>query len=132
MASSSLNTGHGHRCVGGCNNDQRYPDKLDVKNHVEKLTWHRVPRDEDKRNAWKKTVSKGREGFTPGNETFVCSNHFVDGKPSNPNPYPTLYLTEREQREPQFKQRKAPQNRKPENKGKLSLTEGIVRVELKL
>ena len=37
-------------------------------------------------------IAKGKKGFNPGNETFVCSNHFVNGKPTQRYPYPTLAL----------------------------------------
>ena len=36
---------------------------------------------------------KGRADFNPGEYTYVCSNHFADGKPTTANPNPTLFLT---------------------------------------
>ena len=105
-------------CVGGCDNDQRYPQKLIIKDHVQELKWHRVPRPnskndetEKKRNLWVKMISKGRKDFAPQNETFVCSNHFIDGKPTLNNPAPTLYLTVRENASSPQRERKAPAKR---------------------
>ena len=54
-------------------------------------------------------MAKGREGFSHGNEAFVY--HSVDGKPTNPNPYHTLYLAERKQNVPDLEKRKAPRKR---------------------
>ena len=36
-------------CVGICNNDRSYPDKLEIKSHVQILKWHRFPKDKAKR-----------------------------------------------------------------------------------
>ena len=36
-------------CVGGCNNDSRYPEKLVVKSHVTQLKFHYFPKDGAKR-----------------------------------------------------------------------------------
>ena len=41
-------------------------------------------------------VQKGRKDFKIGKSresVIVCSNHFVDGKPTRSNPIPTLFLT---------------------------------------
>ena len=38
-------------------------------------------------------VSKGREAFDPPNNFKVCPNHFIDGKPTQSNPDPKLFLT---------------------------------------
>ena len=37
--------------------------------------------------------AEGKKTLTAGNESFVCSNHFSDGKPTYDNPFPTLFLT---------------------------------------
>ena len=82
------------RCsVGGCSNDKCYPDKYVKRGHVEKLIFHRFPVDPVKKEKWVIAVQKGRKHFTAGNESFVCSNHFSDGKPTYDNPFPTLFLT---------------------------------------
>eukprot|EP00795_Rhopilema_esculentum_P017082 gene17082-8599_t len=67
-------------CVGSCDNDTRYPDKLVKRNHVEKLRWHRFTEDPGKWKQWISLISKGRADFNPGPWTYVCSNHFVDGR----------------------------------------------------
>ena len=87
----ALHTGHRNYFVGGCSKDQRYVEKLAVKNHIENLSWHQMPADERKGKALVKEIVKDREGFSPSNETCVWSRYFVDGKPTNPNSFPTLF-----------------------------------------
>lgn len=48
-------------------------------------------KDIDKLTIWAKKVSEGRD-FEPSDRKVVCSNHFVDGKPSYKEPNPTLNL----------------------------------------
>ena len=84
-------------CVGGCNNDQRYPDLAIKRSHVSELIWHRWPKGEALSELWRKSVSKGRKNFKPGPYMTVCSNHFVDGKRTTENPVPKLFMTESEQ-----------------------------------
>ena len=55
-------------------------------------------------------IAEGRPGFNPGNETFVCSNHFVNGEPTPGHPYPTLAL-----KSPSSVERKPPKQRQPIN-----------------
>ena len=102
------------RCwVAGCNNDQRYPKQLIIKSHViERLTWHYFPTDEEKRKRWAEMVSKGRENFNPGVATFVCSNHFLDRKPTMNHPCPALFLTVRD-RKPPAKRKSPMEEEKP-------------------
>ena len=38
-------------------------------------------------------MSKGRKDFTAPKNFHVCSNHFLDGKPTKENLFPTLFLT---------------------------------------
>lgn len=40
-------------------------------------------------------ISKGHAEFNPGNGTFVCANHLLEGRPTRDNhfPHPTLFLT---------------------------------------
>ena len=40
------------RCVGICNNDRCYADKLEIKSHVKILKWHRFPEDKVKHKWW--------------------------------------------------------------------------------
>ena len=96
-------------CVFGCDNDSRYPNKIIKRSVVQSLKWHRFPADEAKKKIWEKYIQTGRGDFDPGNETFVCSNHFPDGKPTKANPHLTIYLTVRNcivQQQPSPKKRR--------------------------
>ena len=92
--------------MGSCDNDKRYPDKLVRRNHAEKLRWHRFTENPEKRKQWISLISKGRVEFNPGPWTYVCSNHFVDGKPTTINPLPVLYLTASEKKTQSPKKRR--------------------------
>ena len=85
-----------HRCVVGvCNNDKRYPLRYEIHSNVTdgNLKFHKIPVDPVKRAAWIHFVSKGRKDFVPPNNFYVCSNHFIDGKPTKENHNPILFLT---------------------------------------
>ena len=84
-----------------CNNDSRYLDKLVLRGSVREMKWHCFPRGKNKlklREEWIRAVSKGRKNFAPGEKGnhHVCSNHFIDGEPSDENPIPTRFLTKSE------------------------------------
>ena len=80
-------------CVGGCDNDSRYPDKIVKLGHVEgELRWHYIPKDPDTRKKWADQISKGLENFKASDHRVVCSNHFEYGKPTFASPIPTKYL----------------------------------------
>ena len=76
----------------------------------EKLKWHRFPtKDEDRKKKWASLVAKGRCEFVPTDNSRICSNHFPDGKPTNKNPNPVLYLTLDDYRRPkQINMRESP------------------------
>ena len=93
-------------CVGGCDNDSRYPEKMVKRNHVETLKFHRFPKEESEREMWQHNISKGRKFFKASNFMRVCSNHFKYGRPTNAEPRPTLYLV------PSDKKKKSPRKRK--------------------
>lgn len=80
-------------CVGGCDNDKRYSDLWVIRSHVSALKWHQFPSNNDKFTVWKLLISKGRDNFVPGSGTYVCSNHFPDGRPTKEHPNPTWFLT---------------------------------------
>ena len=118
--------GHDRCCVGTCDNDRRYPDKLIDRRYPDKLIvssnvtsvmWHKFPKEDIKRKRWVKLISKGRADFEPVNCSRVCSVHFPDGKPTTSlNPDPTLFLTiqdnrEKEKKYLQFQGRKNPRER---------------------
>ena len=47
-----------------------------------------------KRVIWIRNVQKGRlDFFDPKPGTFICANHFKDGKPTPENPHPTEFMT---------------------------------------
>ena len=79
--------GHHRCCVDGCDrNDKRYPTKLCKRSHVKDFP-------EDERNQhliWQ--VSKGLASFKCGKQMRICSNHFLEGKPTTENSFPTLFL----------------------------------------
>ena len=83
---------HDRCCIGSCNNDKRYPNLIVKRRHVAVLKWHRFTDDATKRPQWINLVSRGRKNFTPGKWTYICSNHFMDGKPTKEHPNPTLFL----------------------------------------
>ena len=100
-------------CAEGCKNSQRKPHLLHAKSHVRELRWHRLPKGKSaktskKRKQWVNLIKKGKKNFKPSDETFVCSNHFVDGEPTQSNPCPTLFL-----RSATSAERKPPTERQP-------------------
>ena len=101
-------------CVGPCDNDKRCPKRLVVMKHAEKLKWHRFPtKDEDRKKKWASLVAKGRCEFAPTDNSRICSNHFPDGKPTNKNPNPVLYLTLDDYRRPkQINMRESPSKKR--------------------
>ena len=81
-------------------NDKRYPDYIVKRSHVEELTFHKWPTDKKLAEIWRKRVAKSRsDSFNPApgaQGTYVCSNHFPQGKqtPSNPKTdYPSVFMT---------------------------------------
>ena len=80
-------------CIGICNNDRRYPEKSERKSDVQILKWHRFQKDKVKRKWWQTLLSKRRVNFIALDQCRRCSNHFVDGKPIEKYPNPTLLLT---------------------------------------
>ena len=84
---------HYRCCVGGCDNDNKYPDKIVKRSHVEgELKWHYMTKDPAKRVIWENNIGKGRKDFKATDHQVVCSNHFQFGKPTFSYPNPTLYL----------------------------------------
>ncbi|KAK3092302.1 hypothetical protein FSP39_000998 [Pinctada imbricata] len=53
-----------------------------------------VAKDGHSRAVWVKNVnrSKGDQNWLPDPYSRICSAHFVDGKPSSSNPYPTVKI----------------------------------------
>ena len=93
-------------CVGGCNNDSRYPDKIVKRSHVKELKFNHFPKDESKRQFWKEQVGKGLDGFIVSDNKVVCSNQFEYAKPTYVSPVPTMFMNIRKALEPSPKKRK--------------------------
>ena len=93
-------------CVGGCNNDSRYPDKIVKRSHVKELKFHPFPKDESKRQLWKEQVDKDLDGFIVSDNKVVCSNHFEYAKPTYASPVPTMFMNIRKALEPSPKKRR--------------------------
>ena len=90
---------HYRCCVGGCDNDSRYPDKIVKRGHVEgELRWHYLPKNPERRAEWTEQISKGLETFLATDNKVVCSNHFQYGKSTFASPKPTLYLVQSDKR----------------------------------
>ena len=86
---------HYRCCVGGCDNDSRYPEKIVKRGHVEgELRWHHILKDPKKREEWTEQISKGLKNFVASDNRVVCSNHFQYGKPKFASSKPTLYLVQ--------------------------------------
>lgn len=86
---------HNRCCVGPCDNDKRYPEKYIIHSNVtsRKIVFHKFPTNEQNRKLWTSQVLRGRKDWVPGNYTYVCSNHFINGKPTSNNPVPTLFMS---------------------------------------
>ena len=68
-------------CVGGCNNDDRYPDNYKYHSHVTTMEFFNCTTSASKRVIWIR------------NGTFICANHFKDGKPTPENRHTTEFMT---------------------------------------
>ncbi|XP_047430615.1 piggyBac transposable element-derived protein 3-like isoform X2 [Mugil cephalus] len=53
-----------------------------------RFSFHRLPKDEEHRRMWLKNLNLKK----PPQTLYVCSFHFVDKKPTEENPHPTLWL----------------------------------------
>ncbi|ESO96007.1 hypothetical protein LOTGIDRAFT_159987 [Lottia gigantea] len=49
-----------------------------------------IPKNEDRRRAWLKAIN--RKDFDPRGKELVCSIHFIDGRPTKLNHYPSIHL----------------------------------------
>ena len=94
---------HYRCCVGGCDNDSRYPEKVLKRGHVTgDLAWHYFPKDLKERAIWMKNISKGLEDFVVSDYKVVFSNHFQFGKPtfSSHAPMPAPIASDKSKRSP--------------------------------
>ena len=115
-----------HCCWGLCKSDSRFPDRLPggttflrfpkpgkIRENMSEWEKLKARRDTEKAKRW--IHACGRKDFTKveqiKKDTYICSIHFVDGKPTEANPEPMFaHLTEREQNA-RMKRRKAPLDR---------------------
>ncbi|VDI40902.1 Hypothetical predicted protein [Mytilus galloprovincialis] len=79
------------RCVWGtCNSDDRYKDKP----HMSGVEFFPIPKPKTRMQEtlqWVKAC--GRKKYTVANvnkHAYVCSKHFIDGRPTAMHPYPTI------------------------------------------
>ena len=63
--------------------------RLVVKDHVKELKWHSCP--PKWRTLWLKLINR-KDLIKITDNTRVCSNHFVLGRPYGQHPHPTLYM----------------------------------------
>ena len=70
-------------CVGGCDNDNRYLDKVKLKGsaikEIKELDWYKLPLRDVARLTWISNINKGRD-FKPTEKGkyHVCGIHFED------------------------------------------------------
>ncbi|XP_049268093.1 uncharacterized protein LOC125757053 [Rhipicephalus sanguineus] len=104
-AASAYKTSSGHHCVVfGCQNNQRKRKKLlsavceDHNTTPEScrcgvFSLHRFPsatKNTELRRQW--IIAVNRKNYEPSANARVCSEHFLDNKPSELNPVPILRL----------------------------------------
>ena len=97
-----------HCCVGGCSNTRSQSNLIVKRSHVTEMQWFGVNQSEEKRKVWESQIGKGRLNFKMGPSMKVCSNHFVDGRPTTANPNPVLFLTPSDESKKSPKKRNAP------------------------
>ena len=101
MTSKLYAKGGGESCsIHGCSNNRR---KLYIwkQSHCEThgtchkdcpclqpFVLHRMPKNPEKQKIWIKAINRKN----PPKNIYACSRHFVDGHPTELNPYPTLNL----------------------------------------
>ena len=84
---------HARCVVGVCDDDKGYRERIVKHGNIKgEVIMHKLPIDEDKKK-WIQQKSKGRKDFIVPKNFYVCSNNFLDGKPTKENPFPTLFLT---------------------------------------
>ena len=84
------------RCtVGPCDNDSRDLENVVKRRNVTgEMEWYTVPngitaKTLEKRAVWIRAIQKGRSDLKSDTKSKlqVCSNHFIDGKPTAENPF---------------------------------------------
>ncbi|XP_052260256.1 uncharacterized protein LOC127864553 isoform X2 [Dreissena polymorpha] len=59
---------------------------------LQPFRFHCIPKDEDMRMAWIKSINRKDLKFKPSSKSLVCSLHFLDGRPTNQNPIPVVNM----------------------------------------
>ena len=86
------------RCaVGACSNARKYPEKYIIKPHIAGFDCNPSLRfwkctDPNLYKKWTEACKRKQGTFKLGKNNFICSNHFVLGRPTVPDPVPTLFL----------------------------------------
>eukprot|EP00795_Rhopilema_esculentum_P013628 gene13628-4529_t len=80
-------------CIGQYDNKSWIADKHIKRGHVSDLKLQSFPKDSGMGAMWTRHVSIGREHFEVSKSSYICSNHFVNGKPTCDMPYPTMFPT---------------------------------------
>ncbi|XP_033729667.1 uncharacterized protein LOC117318834 [Pecten maximus] len=78
------------RCAWGtCNSDSRYQDR----HHMKDVVFYPIPKPKSRREESSKWVHAcSRKNFTVkdvNKHSYACGKHFVDGRPTDRNPFPT-------------------------------------------
>ena len=81
--------GSDHCAVWGCDNDQRYPEKLKILPHVGTF---RSYSPKNKQDVLSSSRAINRDKFKVTMSTKVCSNHFAQGYRNPQCRTPTLYM----------------------------------------
>ena len=105
------------RCaVGACSNARKYPQKYVIKPHIAgfdsnpSLRFWKC-RDPNLYKKWTEACKRKQGTFTFDKNNFICSNHFVLGRPTVPDPVPTLFLKGYDGDDSNSKKRKLPKER---------------------
>ena len=73
---------------------KQFPDKMIKHSNAQgDIKMHTRPVNNQRKRVCIAQVGKGRKDFQSTKNFFVCSNHFIDSKPSKEHPDPALLLT---------------------------------------
>ena len=82
-----------HCLIKGCNADVRKKSKLKKYPWMVGVTFHSFPHKKYaklQRSRWIQLIRREKD-FRPTKNDRICSQHFLDGKPSKENPNPCLF-----------------------------------------
>lgn len=84
------------------------------------VKFYAIPASMKDRQEWLKFIGR-QDSWTPTSKSFVCSRHFVDGKPTKENPYPIIEPAKVEQNTSNVKEKK----RKTEEKVEIQFCSSV-------